>query len=101
IYQRRSDIVNGKADPTKEEIEIGEKVDEDVEEEGEGAKVEETGDEEEGADTKGIPEFWLTAMKNHSILGELITDKDEEALKHLIDARMSYLHEPGFKLEFE
>ncbi|ODV89219.1 hypothetical protein CANCADRAFT_3850 [Tortispora caseinolytica NRRL Y-17796] len=51
-------------------------------------------------DAKGIPEFWLTAMKNLPALAEIITDRDEEALKFLTDIRLSYLDRPGFKLEF-
>ena len=50
----------------------------------------------------GIPEFWLTALKNHIALSELITERDEEALRALVDVRMSYLvDQAGFKLEFE
>ena len=39
-------------------------------------------------------------MKNSS-LSETITDRDEEALKHLTDIRMEYLDRPGFRLIFE
>src|SRR5690606_32810777 len=52
-------------------------------------------------DIKGIPEFWLTAMKNHLSLAETITDRDEGALKYLTDIRLAYLDPPGFKLIFE
>jgi nucleosome assembly protein 1-like 1 len=31
----------------------------------------------------------------------LITERDEEALKHLTDIRMEYLDRPGFRLIFE
>jgi nucleosome assembly protein 1-like 1 len=40
-------------------------------------------------------------MKNHVSLAEMITDRDEGALKHLIDIRMEYLDQPGFRLIFE
>lgn len=50
---------------------------------------------------KGIPEFWLSAMKNSISLAELITARDEEALRSLTDIRMEYLDRPGFKLVFE
>ena len=33
--------------------------------------------------TKGIPEFWLTAMKNTDIIGETIQEHDEQILKYL------------------
>jgi nucleosome assembly protein 1-like 1 len=101
LYQRRHDIINGKATATAEEIEAGEQV-----------------DLKEDADyttlpkgiapaAAGIPEFWLTALRNHVALNELITDRDVEALKHLVDLRLEYLQEgpnssskPGFKLVF-
>ncbi|CAI7813787.1 unnamed protein product [Closterium sp. NIES-53] len=41
----------------------------------------------------GVPEFWLTAMKNNEILAEQITARDEPALKHLKDIRWSQLGE--------
>lgn len=47
-----------------------------------------------------MPEFWLTALKNHIGLSELITERDEEALKYLTDLRVEYLDKPGFKLVF-
>lgn len=34
--------------------------------------------DEDDKDIKGIPQFWLTALKNHAIIGEQITEKDEE-----------------------
>jgi len=54
-----------------------------------------------GEGVKGIPEFWLSAMKNQVSVAEMITDKDELALKHLTDIRMEYLDRPGFRLIFE
>ena len=58
-------------------------------------------EEASGEDVKGIPEFWLSAMKNQVSLAEMITDRDEDALKFLTDIRMEYLEKPGFKLIFE
>ena len=43
----------------------------------------------------GIPEFWLTALRNHVGISDLITERDAEALKHLTDIRVSYLPELG------
>jgi nucleosome assembly protein 1-like 1 len=40
-------------------------------------------------------------MKNQVTLAETITDRDEAALKHLIDIRLEYLDKPGFRLIFE
>ncbi|TVU04389.1 hypothetical protein EJB05_50042 [Eragrostis curvula] len=53
------------------------------------------------ADEKGVPDFWLNAMKNHEILAEEIQERDEEALKYLKDIKWYRISEPkGFKLEF-
>ena len=99
LYEKRSQIVNGQAEPTEEDVEAGEADEEEDDDEEKAVKPEETSDAA-GADTKGIPEFWLSAMKNSS-LAETITDRDEEALKHLTDIRMEYLDRPGFRLIFE
>ncbi|KAL5757512.1 hypothetical protein ACOSP7_020123 [Xanthoceras sorbifolium] len=50
---------------------------------------------------KGVPEFWLTAMKNNLILADEILERDEEALKYLKDIKWCRTDDPkGFKLEF-
>lgn len=41
----------------------------------------------------GIPEFWLTALRNHIGLSELITERDAAALKHLIDVRFEHIND--------
>lgn len=99
LYEKRAKIVNGHAEPSAAEIEAGEE-DEEEDEEAEAAKEEADKNAEGAAELKGIPEFWLSAMKNSS-LAETITDRDEEALKSLIDIRMEYLDRPGFRLIFE
>ncbi|KAI9314829.1 hypothetical protein BX666DRAFT_416542 [Dichotomocladium elegans] len=103
LYAKRADVVSGKYEPTEEEVAIGAKVDEEDEEEEvekkEEKKIEE--DDEESEHVQGIPEFWLTLLKNHTQIAETITEKDEEPLRHLVDIRMSYMDKPGFKLEFE
>ncbi|KAL5041123.1 hypothetical protein BDW71DRAFT_192386 [Aspergillus fruticulosus] len=98
LYERRATIVNGATEPTDTEIEAGKGEEEDIDAKEEDSKQGE--DEKESAVT-GIPEFWLSAMKNQISLAEMITDKDEEALKHLVDIRMEYLDRPGFRLIFE
>jgi nucleosome assembly protein 1-like 1 len=98
LYQKRAQIVNGAAEPTEEEIKAGEEDDEEDEEEKEAA---EPAEKEEASDVKGIPEFWLSAMKNQVSLAEMITDRDEEALKDLVDVQMEYLDKPGFRLIFQ
>ncbi|KAI1920144.1 histone chaperone [Ophidiomyces ophidiicola] len=99
LYQKRATIVNGQAEPTEKEVEAG-KADEE-EGDDENKKTEEAKDDSEDANAAGIPEFWLSAMKNQISLAEMITDRDEEALKHLTDIRMEYLDRPGFRLIFE
>ncbi|GKA62751.1 nucleosome assembly protein 1;4, partial [Tanacetum coccineum] len=50
---------------------------------------------------KGVPDFWLTAMKINEILAEEISERDEEALKYLKDIKWYRMDDPkGFKLEF-
>lgn len=97
LYEKRAKIINGNAEPTDAEVEAGEE-DEEEDEEAEAEKAET--DKNSTGDEKGIPEFWLSAMKNSS-LAETITDRDEEALKFLTDIRMEYLDRPGFRLIFE
>ncbi|KAI9714771.1 MAG: hypothetical protein M1820_000060 [Bogoriella megaspora] len=103
LYEKRARIINGESEPTEEEVEAGEQKDEDEDEEDKPVKAEDTSEDKEMADTdvKGIPEFWLSAMKNQISLAELITDRDEEALRLLTDIRMEYLDKPGFRLIFE
>ncbi|KAK4391809.1 Nucleosome assembly protein 1 [Sesamum angolense] len=54
-----------------------------------------------GEDEKGVPDFWLTAMKNNEVLAEEISERDEGALKFLKDIKWSRIDNPkGFKLDF-
>lgn len=101
LYQRRSAIVNGAVEPTEEEVEAGEAELADDDDEPKKEPEEKTEPSAEEANVSGIPEFWLSAMKNQVSLVEMITERDEEALKHLTDIRMEYLDRPGFRLIFE
>jgi nucleosome assembly protein 1-like 1 len=99
LYEKRAKIINGATEPTEEEIKAGE---EDEEKEDTKETTEETAKQGESSESvAGIPEFWLSAMKNQVSLAEMITDRDEAALKHLTDVRMEYLDKPGFRLIFE
>ena len=100
LYQKRSKIVNGAAEPTEEEVKAGEP-EEGEDEEDETQKAETESSEKKDENVMGIPEFWLSAMKNQVSLAEMITDRDEAALKFLTDVRMEYLDRPGFRLIFE
>lgn len=99
LYEKRAKIVNGAAEPSEDEIKAGEQDEEEGEDEATKAEATEGIKDFEGL--PGIPEFWLSAMKNQVSLAELISDRDEVALKLLIDIRMEYLDQPGFRLIFE
>lgn len=100
LYEKRAAIVNGKAEPTEDEVKAGDNEDEQLQ--AQGAPDESAPKQSDVAeDVAGIPEFWLSAMKNQTTLAEMITDRDEAALKHLTDIRMEYLDKPGFRLIFE
>ncbi|SPO26210.1 related to nucleosome assembly protein I [Ustilago trichophora] len=80
LYERRAAIIQGKQEPTSDEVKAGEAVD---------------ADEDDDEQPESLAD-------NHIALSELITERDEEALRALVDVRMSYLvDQAGFKLEFE
>ncbi|KAG8737554.1 hypothetical protein FRC10_008067 [Ceratobasidium sp. 414] len=131
LFQRRHAILSGESEPTDEEVTLGEAVT---------AKNKEDGDEEEKElvaslakltaikdkmldakkseddDSKGVPQFWPAALRNHPQLQTPVTEWGEEALAYtypmLISSprlrrtkslpRLSYLANPdlGFKLTF-
>ncbi|KAG5437185.1 hypothetical protein PCANB_001162 [Pneumocystis canis] len=99
LYTRRSEIINGASEPTLDEIEKGREFGRTYDTEDRFSETKNLKSMFSG-DVKGIPQFWLTAMKNISSLAEIITPEDEKALSYLMDIRMSYLDKPGFKLEF-
>ena len=100
MYDRRVAIINGSAQPTEEELKAGAeqtlKDDEDAE------PLPDPTPDEPGS-KKGIESFWLTALQNHSGISELITERDEGAIKYLVDIRYTHLEKPeiGFKLLFK
>ncbi|KAI8544618.1 hypothetical protein RHMOL_Rhmol08G0310700 [Rhododendron molle] len=84
LYSKRYEIVNGV-------VEV------------EGVTNEDTMNQEEDkeAGEKGVPSFWVTAMKTNEVLAEEISERDEEALKYLKDIKWFRIDDPkGFKLEF-
>ncbi|EKM77523.1 hypothetical protein AGABI1DRAFT_86473 [Agaricus bisporus var. burnettii JB137-S8] len=102
LYNRRTAIILGKEVPTVEEVEEGTKYS--VKDNESYTPV----PTEPAPTATAIPEFWLTALRNHVGLSDLITDRDEGALKHLIDIRYEYLNDtteqdgkPGYKLFFD
>lgn len=126
LYDKRMDIVNAIYEPTEEEtkwVEPGLDEDEEKAEEEEKSteKNEEKSEDEKMADsvmdqlkldenTKGIPEFWLTAMRNVELIEEMIQEHDEPLLHHLTDVKLIFTGkkadstdddtEMGFVLEF-
>ncbi|XP_004488063.1 nucleosome assembly protein 1;3-like isoform X2 [Cicer arietinum] len=81
LYTKRYEIVNGVAEV-------------------EGVASETTAEAEEDKE-KGVPSFWLNAMKNNDVLAEEISERDEGALKFLKDIKWNRIEDPkGFKLEF-
>ncbi|KAJ7347707.1 nucleosome assembly protein [Mycena albidolilacea] len=96
LYARRHAIIAGEAVATPEEIAAGEAQSLKDDEDYTPLPKEELGKEPE----KGIPDFWLTALRNHPGLAELITDRDAEALAFLQDVTLEYLPKAGGEGEF-
>jgi nucleosome assembly protein 1-like 1 len=98
LYERRHAIITGSAPATAEEIAAGEA--QSVKDDPEHTPL----PADASSDPAGIPEFWLTALRNHIGLSEIITERDAAALKHLLDIKIAYLggaeEKPGFKLIF-
>ncbi|KAL1742187.1 hypothetical protein HDZ31DRAFT_43798 [Schizophyllum fasciatum] len=98
LYERRKAIISGAAAPSEEEVKKGV------------AKAKEEDDEYEEAKVEGeagpaaIPSFWLTALRVHPGYADLITDRDEGAVKWLTDIRIvipeDSAKKPGFSLLF-
>ncbi|KAI8984456.1 hypothetical protein BDF20DRAFT_905355 [Mycotypha africana] len=106
LYDQRAKVISGAYEPTDEEVAAGEKVDQEEDEDNETTADKDNNDDNEDSEVddkniEGIPEFWLTLLKNHPQICETITEEDEGALKHLVDVRISYMDQPGFKLGFE
>ncbi|XP_002521395.2 nucleosome assembly protein 1;4 [Ricinus communis] len=84
LYTKRFEIVNGVKEVKGIPNEVG------TNQEGDKATEE-----------KGVPDFWLTAMRTNEVVGEEITERDEGALNFLKDIKWHRIDDPeGFKLEF-
>ncbi|KPI85740.1 nucleosome assembly protein-like protein [Leptomonas seymouri] len=112
IFEARRDIVTGARDITPEEVaRIGavptsSSTAEAAKEEGKaapkkGVKIVDPVDEKQNTElakaaaspSGGIPNFWLTAMSNSEALNSLITEKDRDALSHLVDIKKTFIDE--------
>lgn len=92
LYLKREKIVTGKHEPTEEECEWQSDDEENISSDmKEKASID---NKDEGADVKGIPDFWLTIFKNCRILAEMVQPHDEPILKHLIDIKTTCEIEP-------
>lgn len=106
FYEKRHQITMGKVEPTDEECDFQTDSDKEEDEITEGVKkadINEKGDEKKEETVSGIPEFWLTTLKNLDLVVDMIQEHDEEILKHLIDIKVRPLEPPGplgFVLEF-
>ena len=101
IHQRRTDVISGAVEPTPDEVAAGEA--QTLKDDPEAEALSSTAaDPNAEAAPAGIPEFWLTALKNHIAFSELITTKDEAALQHLTDVTLEYLNgaTSGYKILF-
>lgn len=102
FYQQREKIVTGEYEPNEEEA----KFVLDEEPENKDGKDEKKTEEEKKAEedpAKGIPQFWLHAMKSTDILGSAIQEHDEPILDHLRDIRVVMKNEKpyGYTIEFQ
>jgi nucleosome assembly protein 1-like 1 len=53
-------------------------------------------------EVKGVPGFWLRAFMNHSVLADLVQERDLPAFEFLTDVHsVSHETDNGFKLSFE
>eukprot|EP00274_Cyanoptyche_gloeocystis_P008089 CAMPEP_0196660148 /NCGR_PEP_ID=MMETSP1086-20130531/38352_1 /TAXON_ID=77921 /ORGANISM="Cyanoptyche gloeocystis , Strain SAG4.97" /LENGTH=389 /DNA_ID=CAMNT_0041994425 /DNA_START=56 /DNA_END=1225 /DNA_ORIENTATION=+ len=108
LYSQRSRIVTGEVEPTDEEAGVSLEELKKLHVGDAEKKVEVTDLDDEKKTTTaeeqvvGIPEFWLSALKNHQAFAENITEKDEAVLKFLKDLKCDMLPDgkKGFKLTF-
>jgi nucleosome assembly protein 1-like 1 len=98
LFERRREIIAGQVEPTDAEVKAGE--DQSVKDDPDSipfSQLEITDeDTEAGKDMKGIPEFWLTALRNHVDIAELITERDEPVRKLLHTFNVNSRLKPDF-----
>ncbi|KAM0029592.1 putative nucleosome assembly protein (NAP) [Helianthus debilis subsp. tardiflorus] len=81
LYAKRYEIVNGLTEV-------------------EGVPNDNSVDKETNESTRGVPNFWLTAMKSNEVLADEISESDEGALQYLKDIKWCRIEgAKGFKLE--
>ncbi|KAF2455028.1 hypothetical protein BDY21DRAFT_373535 [Lineolata rhizophorae] len=82
LYAKRTAVVNGAATE-------------------DGGKRDSVHSSDAKASSRGLPGFWLRAMRNNPLISRDITKDDEAALAKLKDVRIEYLRRPGFRLQFD
>jgi nucleosome assembly protein 1-like 1 len=79
LLQKRTAFLTGKIEPTPADLP------EETESSTDTSSTAEAKEQTETSEVVGIPEFWLTALRNHDMFSEAISEDDEEALKYLED----------------
>jgi nucleosome assembly protein 1-like 1 len=100
LLQKRREIVTATVEPTDDDCDWPSDEDDDdmAEEMKTKAKIEDN--TEEAANPKGVPDFWLTILRNVDMLSEMVQECDEPILKHLQDIKLHLNPSAGFSLEF-
>jgi len=88
IYKKQEELIKGARDPLPEEL----SKQEDYEKPIESDKSPDI-DLDILKENRGIPDFWLTAMKNDAQINVLIKEHDEPVLKHLVNIRQELLED--------
>uniref|UniRef100_A0A8C3VRF6 Nucleosome assembly protein 1-like 2 n=1 Tax=Catagonus wagneri TaxID=51154 RepID=A0A8C3VRF6_9CETA len=103
LLEKRRQIINALYEPTKEECEVKQDFEDMEELFGEYGGLGGHNVDEEKEEPTGIPDFWLTALKNVEEVSPLIQKYDEPILKLLRDVKVNFSkpNEPAsFTLEF-
>jgi len=120
LYQKRSTITKGEYEPNDDECQwpsddeggdakpVNKHIyfsdDEDLASDmKDKAKIEdeETKNDADEKDVKGVPDFWLTIFKNVDMLQEMVQEADEPLLSKLTDITVTFSETPmGFTLHF-
>jgi nucleosome assembly protein 1-like 1 len=106
LYEKRSKVTKGEHEPNDDECQWPSDDEDDEELAGDmkdKAKLEDekTKKEADEKDIKGVPDFWLTIIKNVDMLQEMVQEADEPVLNKLTDITVTFSETPmGFTLHF-
>lgn len=106
FYEDRRKLVTGERDVNEDECSDLRGICEVIQDKKQDGKVDDNSRLLPSSQINGIPEFWLTALRNHPQLASQIFKEDEEALKNLVDIQVYPLEDnvdglSGFKLVFK